>query len=224
MFKILICDDESRLLEAISDYFTGKGVETAVASNGEEAINLAIGEYFDLIILDVMMPFADGFEVCKRIKSRLDVPVIMLTAKSQEQDYLKGYSLGCDDYIAKPFPLSVLYEKAMLLIRKHKGINADNIISVSGVSINVDRCTLTVDGKQRSITSKDFQILKYLMENKNIVISRELIITHIWGYDFNGDDRIVDAHIKAIRKALADKAGCLKTVINFGYCFQEVQQ
>ena len=222
MFKVLIADDEIKIRETISDYFTAKGISVVTAENGKAALDKFYEKHFDMVILDIMMPVMDGYETCRQFRRESDVPVLFLTAKGQEQDYLKGYNIGCDDYIVKPFPLSVLYEKAVYLMRKYRGLDKNNRLSVSGITLDTDSMKVFTDDKEIALSNKDFKILKYLMENKNIVISRELIITHIWGYDFDGDDRVVDTHIKRIRQALGEKSVCIKTIINTGYCFGEV--
>lgn len=222
MFKVLVADDEIKIRETISDYFTAKGISVVTAENGKAALDKFYENHFDMVILDIMMPVMDGYETCRQLRRESDVPVLFLTAKGQEQDYLKGYNIGCDDYIVKPFPLSVLYEKAVYLMRKYRGLDKNNRLSVSGITLDTDSMKVFTDDKEIALSNKDFKILKYLMENKNIVISRELIITHIWGYDFDGDDRVVDTHIKRIRQALGEKSVCIKTIINTGYCFGEV--
>ncbi len=223
MFKVLVADDEMKIRETISDYFTAKGISVVTAENGKAALDKFYENYFDMVIMDIMMPVMDGYEACRLIRRESDVPVLFLTAKGQEQDYLKGYNIGCDDYIVKPFPLSVLYEKAVYMMRKYRGLDKNNRLSVSGITLDTDSMKVFTDDKEIALSNKDFKILKYLMENKNIVISRELIITHIWGYDFDGDDRVVDTHIRRIRQALGEKSFCIKTVINNGYSFQEVE-
>lgn len=223
MFKVLVADDEIKIRETISDYFTAKGISVVTAENGKAALDKFYENPFDMIILDIMMPVMDGYEACRQLRRESDVPVLFLTAKGQEQDYLKGYNIGCDDYIVKPFPLSVLYEKAVYMMRKYRGLDKNNRLSASGITLDTDSMKVFTYDKEIALSNKDFKILKYLMENKNIVISRELIITHIWGYDFDGDDRVVDTHIKRIRQALGEKSSCIKTVINNGYSFQEVE-
>lgn len=222
MFKVLVADDEIKIRETISDYFTAKGISVVTAENGKAALDKFYENRFDMVILDIMMPVMDGYEACRQLRRESDVPVLFLTAKGQEQDYLKGYNIGCDDYIVKPFPLSVLYEKAVYMMRKYRGLDKNNRLSISGITLDTDSMKVFTDDKEIVLSNKDFKILKYLMENKNIVISRELIITHIWGYDFDGDDRVVDTHIKRIRQALGEKSVCIKTIINTGYSFGEV--
>lgn len=222
MFSVLVADDEKAIRESIKDYLEAKGYSVKTAADGESALELFYENNFDLVILDVMMPNVNGFDACRAVRRSSNLPVLFLTAMGQETDYLKGFECGCDDYIVKPFPLSVLYEKCRSLIKRYKGINEENKLEVSGVSLDLACKRAYVDGNEISLAHKDFKILYYLMENKNRVLNRELILTYAWGYDFDGDDRVVDTHIKRIRKALGDKSALIKTVINTGYSFREV--
>ena len=215
MFSVLVADDEKAIRESIKDYLEAKGYSVKTATDGESALELFYENSFDLVILDVMMPKVDGFDACRAVRRASNLPVLFLTAKGQEADFLKGFECGCDDYVVKPFPLSVLYEKCNSLIKRYKGIDSANWLKVSGVALDLS-C------KRAYVGENDFKILCYLMENKNIVLNRELILTFAWGYDFDGDDRVVDTHIKRIRKALGEKAECIKTIINTGYSFREV--
>lgn len=222
MFSVLVADDEKAIRESIKDYLEAKGYSVKTATDGESALELFYENSFDLVILDVMMPKVDGFDACRAVRRASNLPVLFLTAKGQEADFLKGFECGCDDYVVKPFPLSVLYEKCNSLIKRYKGIDSANWIKVSGVALDLS-CKRAYAGENEiKLSSKDFKILCYLMENKNIVLNRELILTFAWGYDFDGDDRVVDTHIKRIRKALGEKAECIKTIINTGYSFREV--
>lgn len=223
MFSVLFAEDENQLRETVSEYLTAKNITVYSAKNGSEAVDMFYDHQPDLIILDVMMPVINGFEVCKIIRRKnKNVPVIFLTAMSQEQDLLKGYNLGCDDYIVKPFPLSVLYEKCVNIIKRARGIDRDNSLTVSGIRLDLNTYKAYDGDTELNLANKDFNLLWYLMENKNIVLNRELILTHLWGYDFDGDDRVVDTHIKTLRKALGEKGSLIKTVINVGYSFKEV--
>lgn len=222
MFSVLVADDEKAIRESIKDYLEAKGYSVKTATDGESALELFYENSFDLVILDVMMPKVDGFDACRAVRRASNLPVLFLTAKGQEADFLKGFECGCDDYVVKPFPLSVLYEKCNSLIKRYKGIDSANWIKVSGVALDLSCKRAYVGENEIKLSSKDFKILCYLMENKNIVLNRELILTFAWGYDFDGDDRVVDTHIKRIRKALGAKAECIKTIINTGYSFREV--
>ena len=221
MFKILVADDEIKIRETIQDYFTAKGIEAFLASNGNEALKMCKESKFDLIILDVMMPVMDGLTACKEIRKLSNSPILFLSALGEEQDFLNGYSSGADDYIVKPFPLSVLHEKCLAIIRRSKGITAQNKTTVAGINLDLNTHKAFIDDKDIELSEKDFQLLKYLLDNKGIILSRDLILNRIWGFDFFGDTRVVDTHIKIIRKALGDKADLIKTKINAGYVFKE---
>ncbi|MDE6385816.1 MAG: response regulator transcription factor [Eubacterium sp.] len=221
MYKILVADDETKIRETIKDYFTAKGFTVYLAANGSEAVKNASKQQFDLIMLDVMMPVADGLTACKEIRKTSSVPILFLSALGEEHDFLNGYSSGADDYIVKPFPLAVLYEKCLSMIKRYTGIKKESKITVSGITLELNSHEVFIFSKEINLSEKDFQLLKYLIDNKGIVLSRELILNRIWGYDFFGDTRVVDTHIKIIRKALGDKAGCIQTVINAGYVFKE---
>ena len=222
MFSVLVADDEKAIRESIKDYLEAKGYSVKTATDGESALELFYENSFDLVILDVMMPKVDGFDACRAVRRASNLPVLFLTAKGQEADFLKGFECGCDDYVVKPFPLSVLYEKCNSLIKRYKGIDSANWLKVSGVALDLSCKRAYVGENEIKLSSKDFKILCHLMENKNIVLNRELILTFAWGCDFDGDDRVVDTHIKRIRKALGEKAECIKTIINTGYSFREV--
>lgn len=223
MFSVLFAEDDDQLRNTIFEYLKAKGLDVIPARNGSEAVDRFYDYDTDLIILDIMMPVMNGMEVCKIIRRKnKTVPILFLTAMSQECDYLNGFKCGCDDYIVKPFPLSVLYEKCMNLIKRAKGIDSDNSLEVSGVRLDFNTYKVYIDEKEIPLSGKDFKLLWYLMENKNIVLNRELILTHLWGYDFDGDARVVDTHIKNLRKALGEKSSLIRTVVNIGYSFQEV--
>ena len=223
MFSILFAEDDDQLRKTIVDYLRAKGIKVLPARNGSEAVDSFYDNDPDLIVLDVMMPIMNGMEVCRIIRRRnKTVPILFLTAMSEERDYLNGFKCGCDDYIVKPFPLSVLYEKCMNLIKRSKKIDSDNSLTVSGIRLDFNTYKAYADDTEIPLSGKDFKLLWYLMENKNIVLNRELILTHLWGYDFDGDTRVVDTHIKNLRKALGEKSSLIRTVVNIGYSFQEV--
>lgn len=222
MYNILIAEDEAKIREAMFDYLSAKGFNVTTAANGEEALQYVDFCDFDLIILDVMMPVMNGLSACRVIRAQSDVPILFLSALGEERDFLNGYSSGADDYIVKPFPLSVLNEKCTAMIKRSKGINKENKLSASGITLDLNLNRVFTEKGEIELSGKDYQILKYLMENKGIILSRELILNKIWGYDFYGDTRVVDTHIKIIRKALKEKADCVKTVFNAGYTFKEV--
>ena len=221
MYKILIADDERKLREIMRDYLVSKGFQIVLASDGEEALTAAFAQVFDLIILDVMMPGINGIEVCREIRRQQNIPVLFLSALGEEEDLLTGYEAGADDYIVKPFPLSVLFQKCMAMIRRSKRVDQEHKLTGNGIIIDLIRKQVYVEGKEITFSSKDFRLLAYLMENKDVVLEREIILSRIWGYDFEGDTRVVDTHIKRIRKLLGDRAECIKTVIGSGYVYRE---
>ncbi len=224
MLKILVCDDEVKIRTTLYDYFTAKGFSVDTASNGKEAIEKAEENDFDLIILDVLMPTVDGLTACKEIRKFSDTPVIFLSALGEEEDLLKGYRLGGDDYIVKPFPLSVLTEKIIATVNRHKGINPQNRLTLRGVTLDYGTRKVLCGEREIIFSAKDFDLLALLMENRGNVLSREVILRKIWGYDYDGDERVVDTHIKRIRKALREYADCIKTVIGAGYAFKKEEE
>lgn len=224
MLKILVCDDEIKIRTTLYDYFTAKGFSVTVASNGRDAVEKAEENDFDLILLDVLMPVMDGLTACREIRRFSDTPIIFLSALGEEEDLLKGYKLGGDDYIVKPFPLSVLKEKIITTVNRHKGINPQNRLTVRGITLDYGTRKVFCGQKEIIFASKDFELLALLMENKGNVLSREVILRKIWGYDFDGDERVVDTHIKRIRKALREYADSIKTVIGAGYAFKKEEE
>ncbi len=221
MYKILVCDDEVKLRETFRDYLSAKGFIVTLAENGKEAVQKTLKEAPDLIILDVMMPVMDGLEACREIRKTTDTPVLFLSALGEEQDILDGFRNGCDDYIIKPFPMSVLAEKCNVMISRYRGNSLREEISLYDITLDKSRKKVTVEGTETELSNKMFNLLAMLMENKDIVLSREQILTKIWGWDFDGDERVVDTHIKKLRKALGEKSKHIKTVIGGGYSFRE---
>jgi DNA-binding response OmpR family regulator len=221
MYKILVADDEIKIRETIKDYLTAKGFDVTLAKDGEVAVYTAEEESFDLILLDVLMPKKDGLTACKEIRSFTDVPILFLSALGQEENLLKGYKYGADDYIVKPFPLAVLTEKISAMIRRHKGLRDDHSIEESGIRLDLKTRQTFVGDKEIKLPLKDFNLLLLLMQNKGAVLSRDVILSKVWGWDFDGDDRTVDTHIKRIRKVLGDKARLIVTTSGVGYSFKK---
>lgn len=221
MKRILVCDDEIKIRETIYDYLTAKGFAVTLAENGSKAVLLAEKQSFDLIILDIMMPVTNGFEACRQIRDFSQVPILFLTALGEETDYLQGYSSGADDYIVKPFPLSVLVEKCNSIISRYAGENIQRTVSVGEITLNKDKFVVTVSGEEIKLTNKMFSLLSLLIENKNLILSREQILNKVWGWDYDGDERVVDTHIKKLRKALGREASHIHTVIGRGYVIKE---
>ena len=217
-------EDDDSIREVIYDYFMRKdkdGFSLTLAKDGNQAEEALYEQDYDLILLDVMLPGTDGFTLCRTIRLGSSAPVIFLTARGREEDRLYGYVVGCDDYMVKPFSLAELYAKVQALIKRSKGMVLCQEIKVADISLNPRQMTVSVAGKQIELTPKLYALLKYLMEHKNEVAAREELLVRIWGYDFEGSDRVVDNHIKKLRKALGESGSRIKTVIGKGYKLTE---
>lgn len=218
-YRLLIVEDEPRMREIITDYFGVKGFVVTGAENGVEALERLEEEAFDIVLLDVMMPALDGFSVCRRIRKTSGVPVIFLTARSDEDDKLFGYELGADDYVTKPFSLAVLCAKSLSLVRRAKGRVCGDVLSLGGVVLDYQTRRVTANAEACILAPKEFELLAALMENRGAVLTREQLLMKVWGFDYFGNDRVVDNHIKKLRAALGSCAGCVKTVVKVGYSF-----
>lgn len=221
---VLLVEDERRLREIVSDYFRNEGFEVIEAEDGKKALELFAEHEIDLIMLDIMLPEIDGWSVCRRIRKESAVPIIMLTARSDEDDTLLGFELGADEYVTKPFSPKVLVARAKTLLKRADGVVGvaeENDMSLAGIEVNRLSRTVLVDGEEIILTHKEFELLVYLMENKGIVLSRQHLLDQLWGYEYYGDDRTVDTHIKKLRNKLGDKAKHIGTVIRVGYKFEE---
>lgn len=216
--KILIVEDEARLREILCDYFTSKGERPFEACNGVQALTMLEEEEFDAVLLDIMMPGLDGLSVCRAVRRDNDVPIIFLTALSDEEDKLLGYELGADDYVTKPFTLSVLYAKVMALIKRNqRKVLAGDRIESGGITLELSTRRVYAGKREVALTPKEFALLRCLMENHGLVLSREQLLVKCWGYDYEGESRAVDTHIKRLREKLGEHASCIKTVIKAGY-------
>ena len=216
--KVLLVEDDAQISGLICEYFADKGdMEITAAMNGREGLRLAAENEYDLILLDVMLPGVDGFTICREIRRKNAVPILFITARGREEDILLGYDLGCDDYIVKPFLLAALYAKVAAVIKRSKGTVISSEMVCGGIRLDPVRLTVTADGKELDLAPKEFRLLKYLMENKDCPISRDRLLDRVWGMDFDGFDRVVDNHIKKLRKALGSCGGQIKTVITKGY-------
>ncbi|GIP30373.1 DNA-binding response regulator [Paenibacillus sp. J23TS9] len=219
---ILIVEDEPILREIMKDYLLEEGYEVLEAGDGKNALALFQEHEVDLIILDIMLPELDGWSVCKRIRKISNVPIIMLTARSDEDDTLLGFELGADDYITKPYSPPILLARAKRLLEtKRIREQEEDTLSCGGISIHFPSRTVLVDGDNCSLTHTEFEILAYLMKNKGIIITREQLITKIWGYDIVGDDRTVNSHIRNLRSKLGEHAKRIVTIVRSGYKFEE---
>ena len=216
--KILIVEDEAKLREVLCDYFISKGDQPFEAPNGVCALELLQEYEFDAVLLDIMMPGLDGLSVCRAVRRENDVPIVFLTALSDEEDKLLGYELGADDYVTKPFSLSVLYAKVMALIKRNqRKVLAGDRMESGGVTLEQSTRRVFAGKREVALTPKEFALLRCLMENRGLVLSREQLLVKCWGYDYEGESRAVDTHIKRLREKLGDCAGCIKTVIKAGY-------
>ena len=217
--KILVVDDESRMRKLVKDFLTKKNFQVLEAGNGEEAMDIFYEEKdIALIILDVMMPKMDGWEVCREIRKNSKVPIIMLTARSDERDELLGFDLGVDEYISKPFSPKIARVEAIL--RRTGQNNPEDVISAGGIVIDKAAHLATVDGKPMELSFKEFELLTYFLENQGIALSREKILNSVWNYDYFGDARTIDTHVKKLRSKMGDKGEYIKTVWGMGYKFE----
>lgn len=217
-YKILIVEDEPKLREVLCDFFYSKGEHAFEARDGMEALALIAEQEFDAVLLDIMMPKLDGLSVCRAVRKNNDVPIIFLTALSDEEDKLMGYELGADDYVTKPFTMSVLYAKLMALIKRNqRNVLAGDRMEASGITLDLARKKVFAGKREVVLTPKEFALLRCLMQNKNMVMSREQLLIKCWGYDYDGESRAVDTHIKRLREKLGEHATCIKTVIKAGY-------
>lgn len=219
--KILVVDDESRMRKLVKDFLTKKNFQVLEAGNGEEAMDIFYEEKdIALIILDVMMPKMDGWEVCCEIRKNSKVPIIMLTARSDERDELLGFDLGVDEYISKPFSPKILVARVEAILRRTGQNNPEDVISAGGIVIDKAAHLATVDGKPMELSFKEFELLTYFLENQGIALSREKILNSVWNYDYFGDARTIDTHVKKLRSKMGDKGEYIKTVWGMGYKFE----
>ena len=222
MYKLLVVDDEPKIREVIREYAEFNGYEVTEAEDGMSAVGLCKLNKYDLVILDIMMPQLDGFTACKEIKKISDVPIIMLSARGEEYDKLFGFELGIDDYIVKPFSPKELMARVNVVLERRNSVSKDNssVLTFDGLEINIAARTVSVDGKRVELTPKEYDLLFYLIKNKNIALSRDKLLSDIWGYDFFGDDRTIDTHIKNLRNNLGPYRDFIVTLRGVGYKFE----
>lgn len=219
--KILVVDDESRMRKLVKDFLTRKNFQVLEAGNGEEAMDIFYREKdINLIILDVMMPKMDGWEVCREIRKTSKVPIIMLTARSDERDELLGFELGVDEYISKPFSPKILVARVEAILRRTGQSNQEDVISCGGIVIDKAAHIASVDGVPMELSFKEFELLTYFLENEGIALSREKILNSVWNYDYFGDARTIDTHVKKLRSKMGNKGEYIKTVWGMGYKFE----
>ncbi len=220
--KILVVDDESRMRKLVRDFLVKNNYEVVEAADGEEALNLFFEKNdIDLVILDVMMPKMDGWQVCREIRAYSKIPIIMLTAKSDERDELLGFELGVDEYISKPFSPKILVARVEAILRRTGQAAAELIVEAGGIRLDKQAHSVTVEGKPVDLSYKEFELLAYFMENKGIALSREKILNGVWNYDYFGDARTIDTHVKKLRSKMGAKGELIKTIWGMGYKFEE---
>ncbi len=217
---ILVVDDEQRMRKLVKDFLTKQNFKVLEAADGEEAVDIFLeNRDIALVILDVMMPKMDGWETCREIRQYSKVPIIMLTARGAENDELKGFELGVDEYIAKPFSPKILVARVQALLRRTNSATEDNL-EYGGIVLNRAAHEVTIDGERVELSFKEFELLTYFMENKDIALSRERILNHVWDYDYFGDARTIDTHVKKLRSKMGDKGQYIKTIWGMGYKFE----
>ena len=219
--KILVVDDEARMRKLVKDFLVKKDFDVLEAEDGLKALDIFFeNKNIALVILDVMMPKMDGWKVCKEIREFSKVPIIMLTAKSDEKDELLGFELGVDEYISKPFSPKILVARVEALLRRSGNISTNDIVNIGGIEINKSAHIVTVDGERVELSFKEFELLSYFVENVGIAFSREKILNNVWNYDYFGDARTIDTHVKKLRSKLGEKGNYIKTIWGMGYKFE----
>ncbi len=219
--KILIVDDEERMRKLVRDFLVKNNFAVVEAADGSEALDLFFADSeISLVILDVMMPKLDGFACAKEIRAYSKVPIIMLTAKGQERDELQGFEIGVDEYISKPFSPKVLVARVEAILRRTGKEPDEELLEAGGVVLNRSAHTVTIDGQNVDLSYKEFELLSYFMENRGIALSRETILDHVWNYDYFGDTRTIDTHVKKLRSKMGEKGDLIKTIWGMGYKFE----
>ncbi len=220
--KILVVDDEARMRKLVRDFLERENYIVIEAADGVEALDrFYANKDIDLILLDVMMPNMDGWQVCTEIREYSKVPIIMLTARTEEKDELKGFELGVDEYISKPFSPKILVARVSALLRRSNALESEAVLQVAGIEINKGAHTVTIDDTLVELSYKEFELLCYFVENKGLALSREKILNNVWNYDYFGDARTIDTHVKKLRSKMGEKGELIKTVWGMGYKFEE---
>ncbi len=219
--KILVVDDESRMRKLVRDFLVKSNYEVVEAEDGAAALDIFFeSNDIDLVILDVMMPKMDGWQVCREIRAYSKVPIIMLTAKTDERDELQGFEMGVDEYISKPFSPKILVARVEAILRRTSQVTADRLLEAGGIRVDKAAHSVTVDGQAVELSYKEFELLSYFMENKGIALSREKILNSVWNYDYFGDARTIDTHVKKLRSKMGEKGDLIKTIWGMGYKFE----
>lgn len=222
MSKLLIVDDEARIREIIRKYAEYEGYTVSEAENGVKALEMAKGKEFDLIVMDVMMPELDGFSAVKEIRKFSGAPVLMLSARGEEYDKIHGFELGADDYVVKPFSPKELMARVEAIIKRTRGgAQRHEIVTVGGLEVDFTARTVKIDGNEVSMFPKEYDLCFYLVKNRGVALTRERLISDVWGYDYYGDDRTLDTHIKLLRKSLGDYSRLVTTLRGVGYRFEK---
>ena len=219
--KILVVDDESRMRKLVRDFLVKDDFDVVEAGDGEQAVDMFMADNtIALIILDVMMPKMDGWQACREIRKYSKVPIIMLTAKGEERDELQGFDLGVDEYISKPFSPKILVARVEAILRRTNSAAGEDVLEEGGIKINKTAHIVTIDGEAIDLSFKEFELLTYFLENKGIALSREKILNNVWNYDYFGDARTIDTHVKKLRSKMGDKGDLIKTIWGMGYKFE----
>ena len=219
--KILVVDDEERMRKLVRDFLVKKGYTVLEAGDGCEAMEVFFeNKDVALVILDVMMPKMDGYATCREIRNYSKVPIIMLTAKGEEQDELQGFDLGVDEYITKPFSPKILVARVEAILRRTNSLSGEEVLEAGGIRIDKAAHTVTIDGTPIDLSYKEFELLTYFLENNGIALSREKILNHVWNYDYFGDARTIDTHVKKLRSKMGEKGDLIKTIWGMGYKFE----
>jgi len=219
--KILVVDDESRMRKLVRDFLEREGYVVLEAGDGAQAMDIFYEEKdIALIILDVMMPEMDGWQVCREVRQSSKVPIIMLTARGEERDELQGFELGVDEYISKPFSPKILVARVQAILRRSNVLEAETVVDAGGIVINKDAHQVTIEGKEVELSYKEFELLAYFVENQGIALSREKILNNVWNYDYFGDARTIDTHVKKLRSKLGEKGNYIRTIWGMGYKFE----
>ena len=227
MYRILVVDDEASIRGIVSRYAAHEGYEVEEAENGARAVDLCREGGFDLVVLDIMMPVMDGYEALRRIRSFSGVPVVMLSARAEEYDRITGFELGVDDYVVKPFSPRELMLRIAAVLKRASGIasrDGHDIYEQGGLSIDFTARTVTIDGERCDMSPKEFDLLFYLVRNRGIALTRDRLLAEVWGYDFFGDDRTLDTHIKLLRRKMGRYSGCIVTLRGVGYRFEQIPE
>lgn len=225
MTKILVVDDEARMRKLVKDFLVRNGYLVIEASDGMEAMEKFYeNKDIELLILDVMMPGMDGWQVCEEIRAVSKVPIIMLTARSDERDELKGFELGVDEYISKPFSPKILVARVEAILRRSRQESETQILEFAGICLDKNAHMVTIDGKNIELSYKEFELLTYFLENKGIALSREKILNNVWNYDYFGDARTIDTHVKKLRNKMGEKGNLIKTIWGLGYKLEEISE